>query len=452
MIMDVTATFCHMMVHTIHPTGNYEFSTGWEEFTGCSASELQYRWLEYVAEADREELNALWSSTQSQHKPHQGVFKVRRADGEYRSLLIDMQPIDPSGVMAISIDVHDREEKINRKLDRYHLVKLVVHSLHALIAYVDSSQRYVFVNRAYEDLYNLPLEQIQGRLVKELLGEDTYKRVEPYISRALGGESVELEEEIYPPTGDCKHIHISLVPHFADGKKVSGMFILGNPVEPGSTANSRFEDLERFLSFWKGSPQDFIYFVGRAIGRIAPTKLYDLCLAIGSSYFAYQNMCDRIDFLYDSYKGPETVVVQDGFTRNAIAQIKMEDDVLCLHDLSNKLHGTHLMLLRDVLDGLPYYSIRYFVTDKKIAGYLKRVWLSDWGKPLFKTVSSRLSGDEPQFEEDHIFWNFRRPENPMHGVIVYPHAESFHELWETKHLGDFLVLVSNLKNFERKLS
>lgn len=65
--MDVAVTFCHMMVQTIH-SGNYEFSTGWEEFTGCSEEELQHRWLEYVAEEDREALAALWSFVKDQGK------------------------------------------------------------------------------------------------------------------------------------------------------------------------------------------------------------------------------------------------------------------------------------------------------------------------------------------------------------------------------------------------
>jgi PAS domain S-box-containing protein len=56
--------------------------------------------------------------------------------------------------------------------------------------------RYVFVNRAYADFFGRPPEEIVGRTIPDIVGQETFTMITPYIDRVLAGEPVELEFEI----------------------------------------------------------------------------------------------------------------------------------------------------------------------------------------------------------------------------------------------------------------
>ena len=64
----------------------------------------------------------------------------------------------------------------------------IADALPVLIAYLDTSQRYLFVNRALADWLGRPRKEILGRTMRELLGEETYRSREPLIQAALAGE------------------------------------------------------------------------------------------------------------------------------------------------------------------------------------------------------------------------------------------------------------------------
>lgn len=223
-----------------------------------------------------------------------------------------------------------------------------------------------------------------------------------------------------------------------------------NSLDCRESANIHFEDLERFLSYWSNDPDGFAHFVGWAIGRLIPHKLSELFLATGASYFSLKNICSRIEFLYEVIEKEEKLTIKDGKETHLIAHVYKYDNVLCIR----APQGQRIMFLRDILDGLSYYSIRYFVGPGEMAiGYLKSHWTSEWGRPDFATVrAALLSTTPPAFEEDHTFWNFRETDDIMRGVIVYPYSDGFSDPWETKRLGDLIVQVSNLRNFDRKLA
>ncbi|MDF5738632.1 MULTISPECIES: AAA family ATPase [unclassified Nostoc] len=92
-------------------------------------------------------------------------------------------------------------------------LRLITDALPALISYVDTNQRYQFVNRTYEDWFNLSRDEILGKSVHELLGETVYQMVEPYINQVFEGQTVTLEAEI-PFSLGKRCISATLIPDF----------------------------------------------------------------------------------------------------------------------------------------------------------------------------------------------------------------------------------------------
>jgi len=82
--------------------------------------------------------------------------------------------------------------------------------------------RYLSVNAAYARLVGVPVHDIVGRTLQEVLGEPGLTAVHPYIARVLSGERVEYEAEVeYVRTGKT-WIHVVAVPETDESGRVVG--------------------------------------------------------------------------------------------------------------------------------------------------------------------------------------------------------------------------------------
>src|SRR5690554_4038334 len=66
----------------------------------------------------------------------------------------------------------------------------------ALIAYMDPGCRYRFVNAQYSLWFDRPREEILGLHMTEVLGVEAFRKLEPYLRKALKGEDVHFEMEV----------------------------------------------------------------------------------------------------------------------------------------------------------------------------------------------------------------------------------------------------------------
>ena len=99
----------------------------------------------------------------------------------------------------------------------------------ALIAYIDAQERYRFNNRAYEHWLHMPRDEIAGRRVRDVWGDEYYARFKPNIDRALRGERVSYEYGVME-AGVERHLLASYVPDFDHAGRVKGFFVLGSDV------------------------------------------------------------------------------------------------------------------------------------------------------------------------------------------------------------------------------
>jgi PAS domain S-box-containing protein len=81
---------------------------------------------------------------------------------------------------------------------------------------------YIAANPAYAAIARVPLQQIIGRPIVEVMGPDGYEKIRPYIERVLQGESVEYEITV-PFTGSgVRLLHLAYTPWREPDGSVSG--------------------------------------------------------------------------------------------------------------------------------------------------------------------------------------------------------------------------------------
>jgi PAS domain S-box-containing protein len=73
------------------------------------------------------------------------------------------------------------EEAVRRSREQ---LQIVSDNTPALISYVDRECRYRWCNRAYTSWFGLPAEQVVGRPMREVLGEEAWQTIGPRVAAA----------------------------------------------------------------------------------------------------------------------------------------------------------------------------------------------------------------------------------------------------------------------------
>ncbi|WP_188312109.1 sensor histidine kinase [Salinarimonas soli] len=103
-------------------------------------------------------------------------------------------------------------------------LRLLADAIPLFVAFVDLEQRYGLVNRAYEAFFGRPREAIQGRTVRQVLGDALYEQRRPHIERALRGEAVRYEAPMVAADGSVRETEIEYSPRRDASGRVDGFY------------------------------------------------------------------------------------------------------------------------------------------------------------------------------------------------------------------------------------
>ncbi len=193
-------------------------------------------------------------------------------------------------------------------LENDNELSLITDSLPAFIAFVDSQQRYRFVNSAYVKHFGLPRDQIWGLTVRELNGTKEYEKSRADIEKALAGTPVKFE---YLKTGDPPlQYQMNYIPRFEfiepeNGSEpvqaVTGYYVIATDV-------TDFKKVEAAL---KSSRNE----LKTALEQVSKIAHFDRISSINETASAIAHELNQ----------PLTIVANDAFSLRVEAQKKQID-------------------------------------------------------------------------------------------------------------------------------
>lgn len=124
------------------------------------------------------------------------------------------------------------------------LSRRALDALPALISFVDREERYRFVNAAYERWFGQKREEIRGRTLLEILGEEAYARIAPYVRRALAGESLSFRTYLEYKHGGGRMVDVTYAPELDGDAGVIGYFALVEDVSEEVALDARLRASE----------------------------------------------------------------------------------------------------------------------------------------------------------------------------------------------------------------
>jgi PAS domain S-box-containing protein len=95
---------------------------------------------------------------------------------------------------------------------RERQLRLITDSLPALVTYMGADRRFRFTNNAYMTWFGIEPQSLIGKHARDLVGEIGYRQIQPYMERALAGETVHYERDVTLPDGRTIYTQMSYVP------------------------------------------------------------------------------------------------------------------------------------------------------------------------------------------------------------------------------------------------
>ena len=234
----------------------------WRAFTGQTWEEYRgSRWVSCLHPDDRDSIVAEWTRTVAKGNPYFTQGRIWSARyGAYRAFQMRGIPIrnerdevvewfgaltDVQDTIEFKVLLRDARKDLIETLQalrdseakspiRAEQLRAVSDELSTIlntagigITRCSRELRYLRANETYATIAGLPLDEIIGRPIVEVMGEAAFITIRPYIERVLAGERVEYESEIPFRNGAewCSY-RVVYVPDQPDGSVIAGSSML----------------------------------------------------------------------------------------------------------------------------------------------------------------------------------------------------------------------------------
>jgi PAS domain S-box-containing protein len=107
--------------------------------------------------------------------------------------------------------------------------------------------RCLSANSAYAEIAGLPLDQIVGRRIVEVIGEDGWETIRSYVERVLRGERVEYETLLPYPAAGSRQLHVVYTPE-KDGQEVVGWVASVTDITEFKRVEKQLQEVEKMAA------------------------------------------------------------------------------------------------------------------------------------------------------------------------------------------------------------
>ena len=225
-----------------------------EEWTGVSEQDVMGKPIteafgEAVVDIVRPYLNKALAGEQVSYErlgnyPRRGLRWVRG------HLLPDRREDNSvAGIYTVLTDIHDDVVVRDSLLQQERQMRLFTDNIPESIAYIDTDRRYKFVNNTFLRHRGKSRHEVIGRTSEEVLGNEAARLADPFVARALAGETVTYERLVQLAGGQQRWFRVRTVPDLDRNSQVQGLYVVGIDIHEIRMAQATLETSEAELRF-----------------------------------------------------------------------------------------------------------------------------------------------------------------------------------------------------------
>ena len=151
------------------------------------------------------------------------------------------------GIYTVLTDINDDVMLRESLLEQERQLRLFTDNIPETIAYLDVNRRYKFVNNTFLRHNARRREDVIGKTSEEVLGNEAARLGDPYVARAIAGETVTYERPVTHPDGQRRWFRIRTVPDKASDGTVQGLYVVGMDIHDIKLAQAVLETSEAEL-------------------------------------------------------------------------------------------------------------------------------------------------------------------------------------------------------------
>ncbi len=231
-------------------------------------------WLTHLHPSDRERVDIHVKQTlASAEDRFRDEFRIVKKDGSIRWLESIAQVVrddagKPVRMYGVNLDITERKDTEQRIRLSENQLRLVTNAVPALISYVDSSERYRFVNQQFHEWIGEAGDNVVGKSVRDVFDPTTYKILKPRIDQALSGQQVTFETTLSYQAAGKRFVHVSYMPDIGVDGTVYGYYGLTNDLTELKRSEELLRSTEERMAMMVENVTDYAIFSTDQDGRI----------------------------------------------------------------------------------------------------------------------------------------------------------------------------------------
>jgi diguanylate cyclase (GGDEF)-like protein/PAS domain S-box-containing protein len=168
------------------------------------------------------------------------------ADGIERYISLSGDPMFEAsgafkGYRGVGTDVTARKRAEEALRESAQQLRVFADNSPAMSVSWDENLRCRFASKSYTEFYGVTSEDILGKHLREISGEEIYRDVESHFAQVLQGQPVTFQRIRKSPDGESHHLEVKLLPHIGDQGKVLGCFAVTTDITEHKRAEERIQ-------------------------------------------------------------------------------------------------------------------------------------------------------------------------------------------------------------------
>ncbi len=209
------------------------------------------RWRARVLPEDLEEVEAGLRAALRGEGHFNASYRIRRSDGQLRVIkahgrLRHRREEGLPYLVGVSKDITELAQSEHALRDNERFLKILANVIPGMVGYWTYELYCAFANNEYRLWFGRSPEEMLGMHMRELLGEELYQNVEPFIHGVLAGAPQQFQHSLTRSDGRHCHTMIHYIPDM-EGDQVRGFYELVSDVTDLKQAQFRLEELNTVL-------------------------------------------------------------------------------------------------------------------------------------------------------------------------------------------------------------
>ena len=157
-------------------------------------------------------------------------YRLQLADGQVRWVFARGRCYKdhhgrPTRFLGAALDLTERKQMEQALRQSQTELQLIINAMPVLIGYVDRDERFRLNNSAYLDWYGLTPQELYGKSIREVIGDEIYATRVEQINAALTGTPCSFEADSPHRDGRPRHALMKYLPRYSADGAINGFYI-----------------------------------------------------------------------------------------------------------------------------------------------------------------------------------------------------------------------------------